>query len=170
MTTAIRTTRSGILAGAAATLALAAIGFAGAAQARDNVAFSLGIGVPGGLVGVSNAYPVYAQPQVVYAQPQVVYAQPQVVYAQPRPVYVQPAPVYYQPAPVYYSGAPVYVAPQPVYYGRRHGHRHHDGYYVQAPRAGYGPAYGHGKGNGPGNGLSYGPGYGRGYAPVYYQR
>jgi hypothetical protein len=128
MKTAIKTNRSLALAGAAATLAVAAMGFAGAAQARDNVSFSVGIGVPGVQVGVTNAYPVYQQP-----------------------VYVQPAPVYYQPAPVYYP-RPVYVVPQPVYYGRPHGHRHGGGYYVQAPRPGYG----------------YGPGYRA--APVYYQR
>ncbi|MEO7886259.1 MAG: hypothetical protein ABI893_05620 [Polaromonas sp.] len=134
MKTTIKANRSVALAGAAATLALAAMGFAGAAQARDNVSFSVGIGVPGVQVGVTNAYPVYQQP----------------VYAQPAPVYYQPAPVYYQPRPVYVRPAPVYVVPQPVYYGRPHGHRHHGGYYVQAPRQGYGPGYR--------------------AAPVYYQR
>lgn len=140
MKTAITANRSGLIAGVAATLAVAALGFAGAAQARDNVSFSVGIGVPGVQVGVTNAYPVYSQP--VYSQP--VYVQSQPVYVQPQPVYVQPAPVYVRPRPVYY-GQPVYVAP-PVYYGRPH-HRH-GGYYVQAPR----------------------PGYGHGYAPVYYRR
>ena len=79
MKTVINTRRSGLMAGAVATLALAAVGFAGAAQARDNLSFSLGIGVPGVQVGVTNAYPVYSQP---------------------APVYYQPAPVYYQPRPV----------------------------------------------------------------------
>ncbi len=119
-----------------AVLSLAALSFAGAAHARDNVTFSVGIGGPGVLVGATNAYPVYSQPQPVYVQP--------------RPVYVQPAPVYYQQAPVYYSRPPVYVVPQPVYYGRPpgwygHHHRHHDerrgAYYQQAPQ-GYGPGYG----------------------------
>jgi len=122
MKTAIKANRSVALAGAAATLALAAMGFAGAAQARDNVSFSVGIGVPGVQVGVTNAYPVYQQP----------------VYVQPAPVYYQPAPVYYQPRPVYVQPAPVYYAPQPVYYGRPHGHRHHGGYYAQP---GYAPVY-----------------------------
>jgi len=130
MKTSLKANRSLALAGAAATLAVAAMGFAGAAQARDNVSFSVGIAAPGVAVGVTNAYPVYQQP----------------VYVQPAPVYVQPAPVYY-PRPVYVRPAPVYVAPQPIYYGPRHGHRHHGGYYVQAP----------------------GPGYYR-PAPVYYQR
>lgn len=126
MKTFIKANRSVAMAGVAATLALAAMGFAGAAQARDNVSFSVGIGVPGVAVGVTNAYPVYQQP----------------VYVQPAPVYYQPAPVYYRPAPVYYQPAPVYVAPQPVYYGRPHGwHGHHGGgYYVEGPR-GYAPAY-----------------------------
>jgi hypothetical protein len=133
MKTAINAKRSGLIAGVAATLAVAAMGFAGAAQARDNVAFSVGIGVPGVQVGVTNAYPVYTQPQ---------------------PVYVQPAPVYVQPQPVYYGAQPVYMQPQPVYYGRPHGRRHHDGgYYVQAPRPAYGPAYG------PGYGRGYAPVY-----------
>ncbi len=118
MKTFNKSNRSVAMAGVAATLAVAAMGFAGAAQARDNVSFSVGIGLP--------AYPVYQQP----------------VYVQPAPVYYEPAPVYYRPAPVYYQQAPVYVAPQQVYYGRPHGWhgRHGGGYYVQAPR-GYGPVY-----------------------------
>jgi PXPV repeat (3 copies) len=132
--------------GLSTALALASLSFAGVAHARDNVTFSVNIGVPGVLIGATNAYPVYSQPRPVYVQP--------------RPVYVQPAPVYYRPAPVYYSAPPVFVAPQPVYYQRpqewRHGHykkRHkHDrdddrrGSYQQ-------PGY-----------------YSQGYAPVYYQR
>ena len=120
-----------LMAGAAAALAIAAMGFAGGAHARSDVQFSVGVVLPGAQIGVTNAYPVYAQP---------VYVQPPPVYMQPRPVYVQPAPVYYQPRPVY-------VQPAPVYYGRPHGwnkrHGHHGrdddrrggyrqgGYYVQ---------------------------------------
>ena len=120
-----------LMAGAAAALAIAAMGFAGGAHARSDVQFSVGVVLPGAQIGVTNAYPVYSQP---------VYVQPQPVYVQPRPVYVQPAPVYYQPRPVY-------VQPAPVYYGRPHGwnkrHGHHGrddhrrggyrqgGYYVQ---------------------------------------
>ena len=150
--TALKLTRSGLMAGCAALLAIGAVGFAGAAQARDNVSFSVGIGVPGVAVGVNNAYPVYTQPvytQPVYSQP----AYPQPVYVQPRPVYVQPAPVYVQPAPVYYQNYQNYQN-APVYYGRPHGHGHRGGgYYIQAPRPGYGQGY-----------------YGQRYAPVYYQR
>ena len=112
-----------LMAGTCAALALAAMCFAGHAQARDNLSFSIGIGVPGVLIGATNAYPVYSPPQ----------------------------PVYVQPAPVYYSRPPVYVVPQPVYYGRPPGwqgrhHKRHDerrggGYYQQAPQ-GYGPGYG----------------------------
>jgi PXPV repeat (3 copies) len=122
--TAFQSSRSLKVAGATAVMAFAALGFAGAAQARDNVAFSVGIGVPGVSVGVTNAYPVYQQP----------------VYVQPQPVYVQPQPVYYQRPPVYVQPAPVYYGPRPVFYGRPPHHRPHGGYYVQAPR-GYGPGY-----------------------------
>ena len=134
MKTAVKANRSAILAGVAAALALAAMGFSGAAQARDNVQWSIGVGTPGAVVNVGS-----------------VYQRPQPVYVQPAPVYVQPAPVYVQPAPVYVQPQPVYLQAEPVYYGRPHRHhRGHDdgGYYVQAPRGGYGP----------------------GYAPVYYQR
>ncbi|MEO8020766.1 hypothetical protein [Polaromonas sp.] len=116
--------RTILMAGATAALALAALGFGGAAQARSDVQFSVGVALPGAQIGVSNAYPVYSQP--VY-HPQPVYVQPQPVYYPPRPVYYQPAPVYYQPQPVYYQRPPVYIAP-PVYYrghGYRHGHRGH---------------------------------------------
>ena len=136
MKTAILANRSVAIAGGAAVLAVAAMGFAGSAHARDNVSFSVGIGVPGVQVGVTNAYPVYSQPVYV----------PQPVYVQPAPVYV-PRPVYVQPAPVYYQTQPVYVQPP---YGRAHGwHRKHghNGYYAQpAPGPvvygrGYAPVY-----------------------------
>ena len=142
MKTNIRTHRSAIVASAAATLAVAALGFAGVAQARDNVNWSVGVGIPGAVVNVGNVGSVYPQP---------VYIQPQPVYIQPQPVYVQPAPRYYQPRPVFVRPAPVYLAPEPIYYERRHGHhrRHDRGNYVQ------------------GNG--YGQGYGPGYGQVYYQ-
>ena len=128
MRTAIKSNRSVVLAGATAALALAAMGFAGAAQARDNVYWSVGVGSPGVSVNVGNGFPVYAEPQPVYIQPQ--------------PVYVQPAPVYYQPRPVFVEPAPVYMEPQPVYYGRPYGWRaRHGGYYMQAPRPMYGQGY-----------------------------
>ena len=130
MTSIFNNKRSLAVAGAAAVMAVASLGFAGAAQARDNVSFSVGIGVPGVVIGATNAYPVYNQP--VYQQ-QPVYVQQAPVYVQPRPVYVQPQPVYVQPRPVYYGPRPVYYAPAPVYYGRPHGHRGHGrpgpGYY-----------------------------------------
>jgi hypothetical protein len=135
--------RALLIAGSSAALALVAMGFAGAAHARDNLSISVGIGVPGVLIGATNAYPVYSQPRPVYVQP--------------RPVYVQPAPVYYQPAPVYYA------APAPVYYQRpqgwKHGHykKHHkhDRHDRDDDRRGsyQQPGY-----------------YNQGYAPVYYQR
>ena len=129
MTTANIAKRSALMVGTAATLAVLALGFAGAAQARDNVAFSVGLGVPTVQVGISNAYPVYTQQQPVYVQQ--------------APVFVQPAPVYVQPRPVYYNayGQPVYAVPQPVYYEHRH-HGHWRGGYYQRPHGrGYGPGY-----------------------------
>lgn len=113
-----------LMAGAAVAIAFATLGFAGTAQARDNLSISLSMGAP---VGVYNAYPVYSQP----------------VFVQQQPVYVQPAPVYIAPRPVYY-GQPVYVQPQAVYYERPRGHGHHGGYYQQQPwgnRYGYAPVY-----------------------------
>ena len=144
-------------AAAIAVFAVAAFGMTSAAHARDNVTFSVGIGVPGVVIGASNGYPVYSQPQPVYVQPQP-------VYIQPRPVYVQPAPVYfqgyqsYQGVPSYYGAPQVYAVPQPIYFDRphkwRHGHRERDDEH-HGERQDY-----------------YRPGYapGRGYAPVYYQR
>lgn len=119
--TANYSNRSVALAGATAALALAAMGFAGSAQARDNVYWSVGVGSPGVSLNVGNGFPVYAAPQPVYIEPQ--------------PVYVQPAPVYYQPQPVYYQ-------PQPVYYARPYAWQYrHGGRYVEAPRRMYGPGY-----------------------------
>jgi hypothetical protein len=95
----------------AGALAVATLGMAGAAHA-DNLTWSVGLSSPGVVLGVSNAQPVYVQPQRVYVQPQPVYVQPQPVYVQPRPVYVQPQVVYVQPAP------------QVIYPGWRHHPRH----------------------------------------------
>jgi hypothetical protein len=142
MNTSIRRIKSAILAGATATLAVVALGFAGAAQARDNISWSIGVGIPGPVVSFGNVGSIYPQP--VYVQPQPVYVQPQQVYVQPQPVYVQPAPRYYDPRPVFVRPAPVYLSPQPIYYERerRHGHnwRHDGGNYIQGN--GYGPGHG----------------------------
>lgn len=91
-------------------LAALGVGFAlaasaGVAQARDDVSWSVGIGVPGVVVGASN-YPSYS-------------------YRAPAPVYYAPPPVYYAPPrPVYYA-PPVVYSPPPAYYYRDRGHRHH---------------------------------------------
>jgi hypothetical protein len=96
-------------------VALAAAGTA--AQARDNVYWSLGVqAAPGVSLGVGNVRPVYVAPAPVYVAPVP-------VYVAPAPVYVAPAPVYYgyAPAPLYYSSG-YYVRP-----GKHKGwHNKHD--------------------------------------------
>lgn len=98
-----------------AVLAISALGAASVAQARGDVSWSIGIGVPGVQVYGGNPQPVYVQPAPVYYQP-------------PAPVYYQPAPVYVRPAPVYYQPQPVYVQPQVIYpqWGHRWHHRDWD--------------------------------------------
>lgn len=126
MKTVIKANRSVVVASAMATLAVAAIGFAGVAQARDNVYWSVGVGTPGAVVNVGNVGSVYQQLQPIYVQPQ--------------PVYVQPVPVYYQPQPVYVQPQVVYRAPQPVYYGHLHGrNKHHGNFYRRGDGQGYVP-------------------------------
>ncbi|SDM40652.1 hypothetical protein SAMN05428957_105230 [Oryzisolibacter propanilivorax] len=94
-------------------VALALLAGAGAAQARSDVQWSIGVGVPGVVVGAS-APGYYTPPAPVY-------------YTPPPPVYYRPpAPVYYAPPPVYYRPpAPVYVAPRPYYGGGYYHHHHH---------------------------------------------
>lgn len=115
--------QSGAFLVAASTLALAGLGFAGAAQAGNEVYWNVGVGSPGVQLGVSNAPPVYYQPAPVYRPP---------VYVQPYPVYVAPPQVVYvRPAPIYV--APTYYAPTQYVQtgwerpgrGWGHGHRHH---------------------------------------------
>lgn len=98
---------------AVAVVALAAVG--SAAQARDNVFFSVGIdAAPGVSIGVTNARPVVIAPAPIYVAPQP-------VYVAPRPVYVAPQPVMLvEPAPVYYYGHPG------KHKGWRKHHRHWD--------------------------------------------
>lgn len=102
-------------------LATGAVAVAGlmvgiAAQAHGGVSLSIGVGVPGVVVGAPA--PVYMPPPPVYVAP-------------PRPVYyAPPAPVYYEPRPIY-RPVPVYVTPGYGYYGggpRWHGHRHGHGH------------------------------------------
>ena len=171
MKTATFSNRPLIVSGACAVLAMAAMAFSGSASARDDVSFSVGIGLPGLSLGVSNAYPVYdAYPQPVYGgYPQPVYVQPAPVYVQPQPVYVQPQPVY-RARPIYVQPQPVYVQPAPIYYGRPgwDGHRrdgHGRGYYRDYDR---GQDRGYDRG---GRGDDYGRRHFQAApAPVYYQR
>jgi hypothetical protein len=102
---------------AAAVVALAAMG--SAAQARDNVVWSLGVqAAPGVTLGVGNVRPVVVAPAPVYLAPQPVYVQPAPVFMAPRPVMVAPAPVIYEET---------YVVRPGHRHGRRHNehHRHH---------------------------------------------
>ncbi|UUZ76477.1 hypothetical protein LP414_01795 [Polaromonas sp. P1(28)-13] len=134
MKTTTKTSRSVVLTGAVGALALAAMGFAGTAQARDDVYWSVGVGSPGVAVNVGNAFPVYA---------------PAPVYIQPAPVYVQPAPVYVQPRPYYqsYYGQPQVVYVQPGYrhgWHKKHGRGHDrddDDQGGRGYRQGYGQVY-----------------------------
>lgn len=109
---------------AVAGLALAWLGGASVAQARDNVYWSVGVhAAPGVTLGVGNHRPYVAAP---------VYVQPTPIYVQPAPIYVPPPRVYYpqsyyvQPAPVYHAG---YVRPyHPGWHGHgkhKHKHKHH---------------------------------------------
>lgn len=86
----------------------------GTAAARDNVSFSLSLGVPG--------Y-AYAPPAPAYYYPP-----PRVYYAPPVATYYAPATVYYAPpAPAYYAPAPWALRGYGGY-GGHHGHRgHHRG-------------------------------------------
>ena len=76
--------RSWFAAAASAGVALALMVGAGAAQARSDVYWSVGVGAPGVALGVGNAAPVYyaPQPPVYYAPPPVVYAPPAMGYYQ----------------------------------------------------------------------------------------
>ena len=121
MKIAILRSRSVFLAGATATVAMAALVFADSAQARDNVYWSVGVGGPGVSLNVGNAALAYG-----YAQP--VYFEPEPIYYQSRPVYVRPAPIYVQPLPVYYG--------RPYGWNQRHGRQH-----MHGPRPSYGGVY-----------------------------
>jgi hypothetical protein len=89
-----------------AVLGAGALAATGAAQARDDVFWSLGLASPGVQVALSNTGPqVLLQP--AYVQPAPVFVQPAPVYVQPRPVHVRPVPVIYRTAPVMYQPVPV---------------------------------------------------------------
>jgi hypothetical protein len=76
---------------------------ASAAQAQEDVYWSIGMSAPGIQLGVSNAPAVVVRPPV-YAVPAPVYAIPAPVYPAPRVVYEPPRQVYYRQAmPVHYG-------------------------------------------------------------------
>ncbi|WP_198083838.1 hypothetical protein [Variovorax sp. E3] len=80
---------------AAGVLALGAL--CAAVSANAGTSWSIGVNVPGVVVG-SEPAPTYYAPAPVYSQPAPVYYQPP-----PPPRYTPPA--YYEPAPVYYAPA-----------------------------------------------------------------
>ena len=74
----------------AASVALAALGMTGAAQA-DNVFWSVGVSSPGVQVGVANGAPMMVVQPAYQPMYQPVYrARQPVVYMQPEPVFVAP--------------------------------------------------------------------------------
>jgi hypothetical protein len=119
---------------AAALVALAAMGTA--AQARDDVQWSLGVqAAPGVTLGVGNTRPVVVAPAPIYVAPQPVYVAPQPVYMAPRHVVVTPAPaVIVRPAPIIYEETYVVRPGHGHGHGRGrgpdrdrdHGHKEHD--------------------------------------------
>ena len=91
-------------------IALLAIGLSGAAQAQQQVYWSVGLSSPGVQLGVGSA------PPVLVLQPGY-----QPVYLQQRPVYVAAQPVYYvRPVPVMVA-PPRYIRADWRYAGHRHG-------------------------------------------------
>lgn len=126
---------------ALAALGLAALAGAGAAQAGNNVYWSVGVAGPGIQVGVANAPPIVAAAPV-FVPPAPVFVQPAPVWVRPAPVMVQPAPVWVQPAPVVVR-APRVVVPAPVVYRPvpRGWARHH---HPHGPRPVAWPSYGPG--------------------------
>ncbi len=140
MNAVIKSSRRAGTAGVAAALALCAMGFAGAVQARDNVYWSVGVGSPGVGLNVGNAFPVYTQPQAVYVQS--------------APIYVQPQPVFVQQQPNYYYGQPQVIYVQPGYRRGWHGKHGRD----------------HDRDDDDHDGREYRQGYRQGYAPIYYRR
>ena len=113
---------------ATAALVLAGLGMTGAAQARDDVYWSVGLSSPGVQLGFANAPPVMVVQQPVYSQPYPVYSQPYPVYNQPRPVYFVPRPVIYVQGPPVFVSQPQYIRTDWRYrdHGRKWKQGHHD--------------------------------------------
>lgn len=112
----MKKTRSIYSMAAVAGVALALLTGAGAAQARNDVNWSIGVGVPGVVIGANSGY--YAPAATYYAPP------PPVYYAPPRPVYYAP-PAYYAPPPAVYYGGQGYRGHR---HDRNRGHGHGNGH------------------------------------------
>ncbi len=117
---------------AATVLLIGIAGFASNVRA-DNVQWSIGVGSPGVIIGMTNARPL-----PIFVQPQPYYGQAAPFYMQPSAVYMQQMPIYVQPAPIYRSG----WAPQGRGYGMGQWHDRRPDHRNQ----GRGPSgYGHGR-------------------------
>jgi hypothetical protein len=115
-----------------ATLPLAIIGAAVAAQAQDDRGYAPEENYgPAAGYAPPNYYPApnYYQGPNYYQAPRAYYAAPPAAYYAPRPVYYPPGPGYYAP-PVSYYGRPA------GYYGARPGYYAPSGYQA-ARRSGY---------------------------------
>jgi len=117
---------------AATVLLMGAAGFVSQARA-DNLQWSIGVGSPGVVIGMTNARPL-----PIFVQPQAYYGQAAPVYVYPGAIYMQPMPMYVQPLPIYRSG----WAPEGRGYGmgQRHGGRPDHWSQGHAPSV-----YGHGR-------------------------
>jgi hypothetical protein len=117
---------------AAAAVLVGVAGFTASARA-DNVQWSIGVGAPGVILGMTNARPL-----PIFVQPQPYYGQVAPVYMQPGAIFTQQMPIYVQPVPIYRSG----WAPQGRGYGMGPRHDRRSGHRDQ----GRGPSgYGHGR-------------------------
>jgi hypothetical protein len=136
-TQAHATKRAAYLTGVAA-IVLGSIAFAGAAQARDNVQFSVQDGSPG--YSPNHGYPVFPPPPPLFMPPPppvpvppplAVVPPPPPLFMPPPPPLPVPQPGYAQPGSVVYPAPPVYYRQAPVTYGSasggRRGYSNNDG-------------------------------------------
>lgn len=110
--------RSFARAMAATALLIGVLAYSASARA-DNIYWSIGLGLPGVTIGMTNARPLP-------------------VFVQPQPYYAQPAPVFVHPAVVYVQSAPIYVQPRQHGKGYKHDRRHDNRGHGRGHGRGYG--------------------------------